>query len=86
MFKSLFLLLYILSSVYVNAQPSATHSSNVMRTGDKYTLTQIEYSNIGRVGSNVLWNLSESEVVNDSHKVRYAKSRDTANAGLIYKM
>jgi hypothetical protein len=46
--------------------------------GDKYTVSQIAYTNIGRVGENVLWNMSGISVGDDSHNVRYIALRDTA--------
>ena len=56
------------------AQPCINSDANVAKVGDKYTVSQIAYNNIGRIGENVLWNMSGISVCD----IRYIALRDTA--------
>lgn len=69
---------FAIISMVAKAQPCINSDANVAKVGDKYTVSQIAYTNIGRIGENVLWNMSGISVCDSTHNVRYIALRDTA--------
>ena len=60
------------------AQPCLNSEANAAKVGDKYTVSQIAYTKIGRIGENLLWNMLGISVCDSTHNVRYIALRDTA--------
>ena len=72
------IIIFAIISMVSKAQPCINSEANAAKVGDKYTVSQIAYTNIGRVGENVLWNMSGISVGDSTHNVRYIALRDTA--------
>ena len=48
---------FAIISMVAKAQPCINSEANAAKVGDKYTVSQIAYTKIGRIGENVLWNM-----------------------------
>ncbi len=65
------------------AQPCINSEANAAKVGDRYTVSQIAYTNAGRKGENVLWNMSGVKETGNSHKIRCIGARDTAKFAVV---
>lgn len=61
----------LLVATTMQAQTPLTAARNSFRDGDRIVKQEIEYMSPGRVGSNVLWDMSEAAVVNEAYRVSY---------------
>lgn len=80
---ALTILVTLLASTTMQAQTPLTVGMNGYRDGDVITKQEIGYKSPGRNGSNVLWDMSEMENVNDSYRVSYwdVPDREDITAG-----
>ena len=51
------IIVFAIISMVAKAQPCINSEANAAKVGDKYTVSQIAYTKIGRIGENVLWNM-----------------------------
>lgn len=76
-------IIFVIISMVAKAQPCINSEANAAKVGDRYTVSQIAYTNAGRMGENVLWNMSGVKETGNSHKVRCIGARDTAMFAVV---
>ena len=74
---------FAIISMVAKAQPCINSEANAAKVGDRYTVSQIAYTNAGRKGENVLWNMSGVKETSNSHKIRCIGARDTAKFAVV---
>jgi hypothetical protein len=72
--KQLFFFLFFSMSLFTHAQCILDNACNMLRGGDVIIKQQVAYKDPGREGSQVLWDFSKQESVNDNYKLSYTDS------------
>ena len=81
--QTILTIFFAIISMVAKTQPCINSEANAAKVGDRYTVSQIAYTNAGRKGENVLWNMSGVKETGNSHKIRCIGARDTAKFAVV---
>lgn len=69
--KRQFLLLFVVTPMYLSAQPMLSKIDNTPRPTDRLIKQQVDYLEPGDSGLNIVWDFSQLNPVNDKYELKY---------------